>query len=77
MGLSGLLHRFCLVLEEGQVEEVVEHLLELGKVVGGIDGGAGLEVEGEMIGVDVDHYISQLKWDVSELESLKTLISFC
>ena len=59
------------------LEEVVEHLLELRQVVGGIDGEAGLEVEGEQSGVDVDHSISQLKWDVAELESLKTLISFC
>ena len=35
MGLAGLLHRL-LGLEGGQVEEVVEHALTLGQVVGGV-----------------------------------------
>ena len=46
MGLAGLLHRL-LGLEGGQVEEVVEHLLELGQVLG-VGEEAGLEIEGEL-----------------------------
>ena len=53
VGLVGLLH-WLLGLERGQVEEVVEHLFELGQVLG-IGEEAGLEVEGELCGVDVDH----------------------
>ena len=57
MGPAGLLH-IVLGLEGGQAEEVLEHLLDLGQVVGGVD---GLEVGGELSGVDGDHSNSQLK----------------
>ena len=56
MGLAGLLH-WLLGLERGQVEEVVEHLLGLGQVLG-VGEEAGLEVEGELCGVDVDHSLN-------------------
>ena len=42
-------------LEEGQAEEVVEHLLVLCQVAGGFDDEADLEGEGGLCGVDGDH----------------------
>ena len=42
------------------------------QVLGGVDEEAGLGVEEELCGVDVDH-CSQLKGDVALLERLKTL----
>jgi hypothetical protein len=66
MGFAGLLH-WLFGLERGQVEQVVEHLLGLGQVLG-VGEGVGLEVEGKLCGVDVD-----VVW----LRELKTQICFC
>ena len=54
MGLAGLLHRLH-GLDGRQVEDVVEHLLELGQVVGGVNDEAVLAEEEGLCGVDVDH----------------------
>ena len=56
-GPASLLHSL-LGLERGQAEEVVEHLLVLGQLEGGVGGEAGLEVGG-LGGVDGDHTCSQ------------------
>ena len=55
LGLVGLLHRL-LGLDGGQVEEVVEHALTLGQVVGGVVLEAVLGKKKNLSGVDVDHF---------------------
>jgi hypothetical protein len=57
MGLAGLLHRLH-GLDGRQVEDVVEHLLELGQVVGCVNDEAVLAEEEGLCGVDVDHSLS-------------------
>ena len=56
LGLAGLLHRL-LGLDGGQVEEVVEHALTLGRVLVA-DEEVGLGVEVELGGVVVDTSLS-------------------
>ena len=75
MGLAVLLHRL-LGLEGGHVEEVVEHALTLGQVVGDVVLEAVLKKKRNLSGVDVETSSQQLK-DVVWLEELKTLTAIC
>ena len=56
-GAAVLLHSL-LGLEGGQAAEVVEHLLVLGQLEGGVGSEAGLEI-GVLGGVDGEHTCSQ------------------